>query len=120
MTQDEIRESWNRGRDDYSARAIEEKRSQDTLLFLAARYRSLSLEERPIIDALLNEELASPVESVRFGAIAVIREFRIVSALQGLRYLADRLESDNSPGAYYERLKVMLLAGELATSTPSH
>ena len=70
-------------------------------------------EERPVVDRLLAEQVESPDEKVRFDALAMIREFRIVSALPALRSLADRLERQDAPGTPFEWAKVNRLIGLL-------
>ena len=78
---------------------------------LFARYRKLSEQERRSVDGLLVEQVDSDDKNVRFDAFAVIREFRIVSALQALRALAERLERDSSTGAPEEWSMVNRLIG---------
>lgn len=108
-----IRSAWIDYQARASARAEANKQSQDALLALFTRYRALSDEERPVVDLLLAEQVESLDENVRFDALAIIREFRIVSALPALRSLADRLEAQDSPGAPFEWAKVNRLIGLL-------
>jgi len=101
-------------RDEVSARAVANKASQEALLAMAERYRSLPEDERGIVDQLLSDQLASDDETVRFDSLALIREFRIVAALPALRALAESLQQQQSPGAPYERAKVDRLIGALS------
>jgi len=96
-----------------SVRADENKSPQDILLSLQARYRTLSEEDRTIIDQLLSDQLSFEDEDVRFCALTLIHEFRITSAVPALRRLADWLETHQWPGAPYEWTKVNQLAGRL-------
>lgn len=113
MNTAEIRSAWLDYQAQATARAEANKQSQDALNALFARYRALFDEERPVVDQLLAEQLSSPDENVRFDALAIVREFRIASALPALRSLADRLETQDAPGAPYEWAKVNRLIGML-------
>jgi hypothetical protein len=101
---------------DADLRAREGKDGQSVLLGLYARYRALSLEDRPIVDGLLAELTDSSDESVRFVALAMISEFRITSAIPDLRRLAGRLERADGPGAPYEWAKVNRIIAWLNTA----
>ena len=114
MSGADARGAWLRMRDGVRARAIDSKQSQRAVLAMAARYRSLTEGERVDVDQLLIEQLASEDETVRFDALALVREFRIVAALPALRRLADWLETQDSPGAPYEWAKVNRFIGALA------
>jgi hypothetical protein len=105
--------AWLQMREEVSVRAIMNKQSQEAVLAMADSYRSLSPDDRLIIDELLIEQLASEDETVRFDALALIREFRILAALPALRALADRLETQHEPGAPYEWAKVSRIIGVL-------
>jgi hypothetical protein len=100
-------------RAEVSARAIANKRSQEAVLVMADSYRSLAPDDRVVVDELLSEQLASEDETVRFDALALIREFRIAAALPALRGLANWLETQDWPGAPYEWAKVNRLIGVL-------
>jgi hypothetical protein len=117
VTAGDVREAWRRFREDASARALANKQSNDTLTALFGRYRALSDSERAVIDELLAEQLASLDETDRFDALAVIREFRITSAMPQLRVLAEWLEAQSGPGAPYEWAKVNRLIANLATDS---
>jgi hypothetical protein len=113
MTDPAVRKDWTNFREQASEEAIEAKDSQSALFALYAYYKSLTGEERLIIDRLLAEQLGGDDEDVWFDALAVIREFRVTSALPALRELADRLESAHGPSAPYDWAKVNRLIGYL-------
>lgn len=108
-----MRNRWLLRQSEDTARAQEFKQPQEALRWMAARYRTLSEEERIVINGLLAEQLASEDENVRFDALALIREFRIASAVPALRRLADWLETQDWPGAPYEWAKVNKIIGVL-------
>ena len=114
MNDAEVRSAWLQRLSEDVARAIENKQSGDALVAVAARYRSLPLQERVIVHQLLADQLASQDETVRFLALALIDDFRITSALPALRRLADWLERQRSPGAPYEWAKVNRIIGQLS------
>jgi endonuclease/exonuclease/phosphatase (EEP) superfamily protein YafD len=99
----DVREAWLRARDEANAWAMANKQIQESILAMAHMYRSLSADDRTIVDQLLSDELKSLDESVRFDALSLIGDFNISSALPALRELSDWLESQHSPGAPYER-----------------
>jgi hypothetical protein len=59
-----------------------------------------------VVDDLLADLANSPEESVRFDALALIKELHITAALPALRRLANKLEQSNDRGASYEWAKV--------------
>ena len=104
---------WRKRWKDISLRADEAKDSQSAVPALYAAYRALGEEERPAVNDVLAEAIASDDERDRFDALALVREFRISSARPALERLAQRLERDDSPGAPYELEKVNGILGEL-------
>lgn len=100
------------------ARYREMKASSDAVLELFDRYRALSPTDRSEVDRLLAETLLSDDKKLRFDALALIREFRISSALPQLRALAKRLPRTKSPGAPYELAKVQRIIDVLGRSEP--
>ena len=76
-------------------------------------YRKFDTEERKMADQVLEEWALSEDENVRFDALALIREFKIVQARPKLQELAVRLASSNAPLAPYELNKVNRLLGDL-------
>jgi hypothetical protein len=95
------------------AQAIAAKQAQESPAGLARAYRRLSSDDRAIVDGLLVEQVQSEDEAVRFDALHLVREFDIQSAIPALRALADRLETENRPGAPYEWAKVNRILGGL-------
>jgi hypothetical protein len=100
------------------------KFSEGALDVIAARYESLTADERVIVDRLLIEQLVpkEPVadepwyvgENERFDALFLVNHFEIVSAVPALRILAEWLEHQSTPGAPYEWAKVNRIIGRLA------
>lgn len=113
-----VREAWLAMWEEVSERAIANKESQDALRVLSVRYSALSPEDRLVVDELLAELLASGDETMRFDALALIRQFKITSALPALRRLAGWLEGQTWPGAPYEWAKVNRVIGALAPQAP--
>jgi hypothetical protein len=113
VNRSEVRSAWIENQVLASERAEASKQSQEALLAVFDRYRELSDQDRAVVDELLAEQAASSDENARFDALAVIGEFRVVSALPALRSLAERLETQDSPGAPYEWAKVNRLIGLL-------
>jgi hypothetical protein len=109
----EVRRAWIDYQAEASTKAETNKQSQEAFLALFPRYRALSDPEREVANELLTEQVDSSDENVRFDALAIIREFRIVSTLPALRSLADRLERLDTPGAPFEWAKVNRLIGLL-------
>jgi len=69
---------------------------------------SLDRDERVEADRVLSEWLRSDDETLRFDAGALIRQFKIKSALPELRTLAARLAFGPGRGDPYELEKVAL------------
>jgi cysteinyl-tRNA synthetase len=106
MTLDEFRsemESYRRTVDE-EARSL--KDSYVALDRLHTWYRGLDPEGRAVADQVLAEWALSDDEKVRFDALALVDDFKIVSALPALRELASRLATSNATGAPYELKKV--------------
>ena len=114
MSAAEVRQAWIWARDEAISRAMANKQSQDALSGMAQIYRSLSADDRLVVDELLTDELKSDDATVRFDALSLIADFTIRTALPALRELALWLESQRSPGAPYERAKVNRLIAALA------
>lgn len=113
MNEAAVRDRWLLRQREDIARANEYKSPQDALRWMIARYRTLTDEERPVVDRVLAEQLGSEDESIRYLAGALVENFRIVSALPALRVLADWLETQQWPGAPYEWAKVNQVIGVL-------
>lgn len=69
-------------------------------------YRKFDAEERKLADRVLTEWALSDDENVRYDALVLIGDFRIVSAVRALRDLAARLKLSKAPSAPYELRKV--------------
>jgi hypothetical protein len=99
-------DEWRRRWEEISDRADRAKDSPSAIPALFAAYAALRESERPIVDAVLAEAIESDDERDRFDALALVREFRIVSAAPSLERLAEQLKDAKSPGAPYELAKV--------------
>jgi hypothetical protein len=86
--------------------ARELKNSQAALPLLFEMYRGLDADERRMANEVIAEWLLSDQESVRFDALALVREFDVRAARTALETLAARLASSTSPSAPYE-LKIV-------------
>lgn len=106
-------DGWDALRRRISSNAIAEKGSQGALFALFEVYRRLDTADRAVVERWMGNEALLGEEVDRFDAIAMIREFRVVSALAGLRQLEDRLVGIASPGAPFERAKVGRLVAYL-------
>jgi len=81
---------------------------------LHALYEKFSDDERSMADQVLAEWVLSADEKMRFDAIALINDFKIVSAIPALQKLAERLMLSDTPGAPYEIKKIRRVIGSLA------
>lgn len=113
MTIDEFRHEMNSFRQSVSDEAISSKQSQLALERLFALYESFDEGERFLADQVIREWVLSDNEGVRFDAIALIRDMKLLNAVPELRLLAARLASDISPGGPNELEKVHRLIAEL-------
>lgn len=104
---------WRRRWEAISDRADRAKDSPGAIPALFAAYAALPQSERPIVDAVLAEALESDDERDRFDALALVREYRIVSAAPSLERLAKQLKGAKSAGAPYELGKVNGILAEL-------
>lgn len=116
MSEEELREAWLRFRHEAVIDAIGSKQVTDALLELFRAYENLSADERPIIDQLLIAQLGSGLSSARFDALALIRTFRILSAVDALGLLERHLAREKGPSARDERAVVKHLLNELSDS----
>lgn len=112
----EVRDLWLKRQREDLLLAHQAKQPNEALANIASRYRRLSSEDLDVVNGLLAEEVVSDNETSRFVALALIREFKISSALPALRQLADRLETQASPGAPYEWAKVNRLIATLMST----
>jgi hypothetical protein len=110
---------WRRRWTEIARRAEELRDSPSALPSLFDAYRLLDASGRAGADAVISEAVESSDETTRFDALALVREFRIKTAVPNLDRLADRLALDTSPGAPYELDKVHEILGELGASAHS-
>lgn len=80
---------------------------------LSGLYRRFDAIERGFADRVLAEWTLADDETKRFDAVALICEFRVVTAEPELRELVARLARSDDPGAPFEREKVERLLREL-------
>ncbi len=80
---------------------------------LCALYRKFDPSERKMAEEVLREWSLSESEDVRFDALALVREFSVISVIPSLQELAKRLVRMSGPGAPYELKKVNRLIEEL-------
>lgn len=73
---------------------------------LHALHRRFDDDEHPMADQIIAEWALSDDENVRFDALALIEDFKIVGAEPALRGLAGRLGSSGKRGAPYELREV--------------
>ena len=92
------------------------KASQEALFWMSREYRRLSDEQRPAVDAEITAWLLSDDAGLRFDALVLIYEHRIVSALPELRLLATRLEHGRDPGDPFALVKVQRAIDRLTDS----
>ena len=73
---------------------------------LRSLYKKFDADERLMADQVLGEWVLSEQEKIRFEALVLIDDFKIVTTTPALRKLTDRLELSTQPGAPYELKKV--------------
>ena len=104
----------------YRQSADEESKSRKDPYIALERLRTLYEKfgetERQMADNVLSEWALSEDEQLRFDALALINDFKIVSATPDLQMLAIRLASDTAPSAPYELRKVQRIIAELSGS----
>jgi hypothetical protein len=115
MTNEEFRAEMDRVWESANREATELKDSFLALDRLYAWYRRLDDDRRGLADDNLASWLHSPDEAKRFDAIALVREFGIVSAIPALRDLGRRLQANPNASARFEREKVEGLVAELSS-----
>jgi hypothetical protein len=113
MNVDDVRSALKEIRQDAERRATERKDSMFALEVLFDGYSALHDERRTLAEQVLAEWVLSPDEVRRYDGIALIRKFRVRSAVPALQALARRLESETTPGAPFELAKVRTLMAEL-------
>jgi hypothetical protein len=113
MTLDEFRVKM----DSFRRHADEEAKSLKdpyvTLERLTDLYQKSSDVERRMAGQILAEWTLSKDEGLRFDALALISDFKIVATLPALRELTARLPSCVRPSAPYDLKKVLRIIAEL-------
>lgn len=113
MTPDAIRAEWTALRERLDAEATAMKESQAAVIELSRRYAALDADARRVVDELLSEWVLSDDENLRFDALALVSDHRILSALPALRELLVRLDGATTPGAPFEQAKIRRILGRL-------
>jgi len=114
MTVEEFRHHMESYRQSFNKEAIRFNDSYVVLDRLHTLYEGLDVEERAMADAVLSEWVQSYDENLRFDGLALIDDFKIVTAIPALRKLAGRLALSTAPGATDEWEKVTRLIAELS------
>ncbi len=117
MTYEDFRPRMDEFWDQANREAARLKDSYVALDRLQNWYQRLGSRERALANRVLSEWLLSEVEAKRFDAVAMVREFRLMSALDALRQLSSRLGESKAPGARFEREKVDGLIEDLASGS---
>jgi hypothetical protein len=103
-------DEFRREMEAYWRRATEEaRRAKDPFLIrkrLLELYRRFDEHERLMANQVIGECVLSEDEGVRFDAVGLIKDLKIVSAVPSLQLLAERLSREQSPGAPFELEKV--------------
>src|SRR5262249_16254368 len=111
-----IEEQWTQLRAELDAEYVSAKDAQGAVIALSEKYRELSDSDRAAVDLVICRWVLSSDESTRFGALALIWDHNIESALPNLRVLSHRLQEDWRAGAPYERAKALRLIARLSSS----
>ena len=80
---------------------------------LHALYEKFDASERQMADEIISEWVSSENEALRFDALVLVDDFKIVVAIPTLRDLASRLASSEAPEAPYELKKVTRILGSI-------
>ncbi|SRR6266540_49947 len=120
MTLDEFRkEMWAyRQAADKDANALKE--SNLAWQWLRDLYRKFDDEERKMADQVLKEWILSDDENVRYDALVLIGDFKIMSAIPALQELVIRLTRSKVPGAPYELQKVERILKDIGHTQTGH
>jgi hypothetical protein len=106
MKQDEFRRRLEFCRQLADREAAEQKDSHLVFEKLRDLYQTFDPDERASADAVFSDWALAKDESVRFDALALIDELKIVTAAPALETLVLRLGLHDTPGAPYEVKKV--------------
>jgi hypothetical protein len=113
MTLEDFRTRMNSFWESANREADELKDPIRALELLSRLYRNLDVAERALADRVLAEWALSDDEAKRFVAVALIREFEVVSGAPELCLLISGLAGSDDPGAPFEREKVEVLLRDL-------
>lgn len=114
MKPEEFRQAFSTARLAADREANESKDSMLALVRLSALYGSFDADERILANDIISEWVLSADETMRYDALALIDEFKIVTAIPALRALSRRLLSSAAPGASYEKQKADRIIASLA------
>jgi len=106
MTLDEFKKEMLAYRKAADKEAISRKESNLAWQSLHDMYQNFNAKERAMADQVLEEWVSSDDENVRYDALVLIGDFKIVSVVPALRALASRLASSTTPDAPYELNKI--------------
>ena len=115
MTLDEFRNKMWAYRQSADKDANTLKESNLAWQWLRDLYRKFDSEERKLAEQVLREWALSEDENVRYDALVLIGDFRIMSTMPALRELATRLTRSKAPGAPSELQKVNHILGDLTS-----
>jgi hypothetical protein len=118
MKAGDTRQYLEAARDAFERRAVDQKDSHLVLERLGGLYVQMNDTDRCAANEVITDWALSGDDVKRFDALALIDEMGIHDARPALELLAQRLERDSSPGARYERRKVMRILDGLAAKTP--
>ena len=113
MKRDKFRQLLESCRQSANREAAEQKDSHLVFERLHALYQTFDPDERAAANAVFSDWVLAEDESVRFDALALIDDLRIVAAAPALETLMLRLGLDDAPGAPYEVKKVERILKDL-------
>src|SRR5258708_34378837 len=114
MNLDEFRGKFETYRNVVDKESKELRDSYSALEKLNARYQSFDAHERNLANQILSEWVLFNDEGLRFDAISLIDDFKILKALPALRELARRIATIHTPVAPFELQKVDRAIKELS------
>jgi hypothetical protein len=114
MNQGEFRQHLELYRQSADREAAECKDPHLVFERLRSLYHTFDPAERASADAVFSEWALAEDEGVRFDALALIDELKIVTAGPALETLVLRLGTQDTPGAPYEVKKVERILKDLA------
>lgn len=113
MSTVDIRAWWNEEYEHIDSAARESKNSQSALFELSLKFRSLTEENKKSVTKILIQWIESEDAGRRFDAIALVSEYKLSSARTALKLLCNRLDKDKSPGAKYEKKKIITVLNNI-------